>query len=78
MDDFKKTGLSTQIFAASIQTPEAFVDLTNYLLDEMNLEFILLGNIQSDYLDRRFSWSRQTLGGNYHTYVLQILQSENK
>ena len=44
----KKPGLSTQTFVASIQTTEAFIDLSNYLLDEKNLEFILLGNIQSD------------------------------
>ena len=46
----KKTGLSTQTFVASIQTTEAFIDLSNYLRDGNNLEFILLGNIQSDYL----------------------------
>ena len=60
---------------ASIQTTEAFIDRLNYLLDEKNLEFILLGNIQSD-LERRFSWYRQSSGGNYHISVLQILQSE--
>ena len=72
----EKPGLSTQTFVASIQTTEAFIDLSNYLLDEKNLEFILLGNIQSDYLERRFSWYRQSSGGNYHISVLQILQSE--
>ena len=72
----KKPGLSAQTFVASIQTTEAFIDLSNYLLDEKNLEFIILGNIQSDYLERRFSWYRQSSGGNYHISVLQILQSE--
>ena len=45
-----KPSLSIQTFVALIQTTEAFIDLSNYLLDEKNLEFILLGDIQSDYL----------------------------
>ena len=47
----EKAGLSTPTFVASIQTTEAFIDPSNYLLDEKNLEFIRLGNTQSDYLE---------------------------
>ena len=52
------------------------IDLPNYLLDEKNLDFILLGFLQSDALEGRFGWYRQSSGANYHISVLQVVQSE--
>ena len=49
-----KPGLSKETFTASIQTTEALVHLSAYLLYEKGLDFILLDNVQSDALGRRF------------------------
>ena len=40
------------------------------------LDFILLGNICSDYLEGRFGWYRQLCGANYYNSVTQFLQAE--
>ena len=72
----KKPGLSSETFQSSIQTSEVLVNLPDYLINEKGLEYVLLGNIQSDPLERRFSWYRQSSGANYHISVLQIIQSE--
>ena len=69
-------GSSRSTFTAAKQTSAAFIHLSNYLLDEKALDFVLLGHIQSDYLEERFSWYRQLSGANYHVSVLQVLQAE--
>ena len=41
-------------------------ELSNYLLDEKDeIVYVLLGLIQSDYLEGRFGWYRQLSGVNY-------------
>ena len=40
------------------------------------LDFILLGNISSDYLEGRFGWYRQLCSANYYNSVTQFLQAE--
>ena len=72
----EQSGLSRQTFNAAKQTSEVFVHLSNYLLDEKPLDYVLPGHIVSDPLERRFSWFRQSSGANYHVSVLQILQAE--
>ena len=37
---------------------------------------MLLGNIQSDYIEGRFGWLRQLCGGNYFNTVSNFLQAE--
>ena len=48
------------------------------MLDAKKLDCILLGSIQSDYLECRFGWYRQLCGANYFNSVLQFLQAEKK
>ena len=72
----KKTGLSRETFQASIQTSEALVHLSDYLINEKGLDYVLFGKVSSDNLEGRFSWYRQSSGANYHISVLQIIQSE--
>ena len=48
-------GLSVQMFNAAIRTTKGFIALINYLFSNKSfLAFVLLGNIQSDYLEQRF------------------------
>ena len=69
-------GLSKQTFDAMLTSNKALPDLINYRLNTKNLEYIILGNIQSDYLEKRFIWYRQLEGENYFVSVLQLLQAE--
>ena len=53
------------------------IELVQYLLNTKNeINFVLLGLIQSDFLEGRFGWHHQLNGGNYYASVLQFLQAE--
>ena len=53
------------------------IALIRYLFARYSqLDFILLGNICSDYLEGRFGWYRQLCGANYYNSVTQFLQAE--
>ena len=67
----KTPGLSIPTFKAAIRTCKAVI-FDRY----ENLEYILLGNISSDFLEGRFGWWRQMCGGNYYNSVAQFLQAE--
>ena len=70
-------GLSNPTFEAAIRSCRATINLVHYLFDRFdNLEYILLGNISSDFLEGRFGWWRQMCGGNYYNSVIQFLQAE--
>ena len=47
-------------------------------LEEKGFEYVLLGLINSDYIERRFGWYRQLGGANYYLSVRQFLESEKK
>ena len=71
------SGLSKATFQAAIRSSKAVISLVHYLFERYeNLEFILLGNILSDFLEGRFGWWRQMCGGNYYNSVIKFLQSE--
>ena len=55
-------GLSDQTFQAAIQTAQTFPPMITYLFDTNNLDYVLTGHIQSDYLESRFGWYRQLCG----------------
>ena len=63
-------GLSKETFRAVKHTTLAMNELVHYH------HFVLLGLIQSDFLEGRFGWYRQLNGGNYYASVLQFLQAE--
>ena len=70
--------LSKQTFLALSATCNSLADLSEYLLHEKGLNYILLGKFQTDQLERRFGRYRQLHGGNYYISVRQLLQSEKK
>ena len=49
------SGLSRQTFTAAKQTSEAFIHLSNYLLDKKGLDYVLLGHVLADYIEERCS-----------------------
>lgn len=54
------------------------MELAEYLLQEKDLAYVLLGKINSDPLERRFGWYRQLAGANYFISVRQFLEAEKK
>ena len=74
---FADNGLSKPTFETLSQTVVATIELSNYLLDEKDeIVYVLLGFIQSDYLEGRFGWYRQLSGANYYNSVLQFIQAK--
>lgn len=71
-------GLSNETFTAAKQTATALPLVALYILQIVELSYLLLGLLQSDYLEGRFGWYRQLCGGNYFNDVLQFLQAEKK
>jgi hypothetical protein len=74
----KSGGLSRETFLSGKQTCLALKELAEYLLKEKEFEYVLLGKVNSDPLERRFGWYRQLAGANYFISVRQFLEAEKK
>ena len=61
-----KSALSKETFECAIQTSEALPKLCENLLTEKKFDYVLLGKITSDPIERRFGRYRQLHGGNYY------------
>ena len=72
----KKTSFTSETFLALRQTTGAMIQVTEVLLDKRDFEYVLLGQMQSDPIEKRFGWYRQLAGGNYWISVRQILEAE--
>ena len=77
MDDIK-CGLSKETFMTMKQTTDALCGLAMYLLEEKGFEYVPLGLVSSDPLEKRFGWYRQLGGANYFISVRQFLEAEKK
>ncbi len=71
-----KHSLTRETFLAVIQSSLAVPDTVQYLLESKGLSYVLTGKLQSDPLERRFSWFRQLSGANYYVSVRQVLEAE--
>lgn len=70
--------LSKETMTSAIQTTCSMPELAKYLLDKKELDFVLLGQISSDPIERRFGQYRQLAGANYFLSVRQFLEAEKK
>jgi len=73
----QRIGLSRETFLAACHTCQALSDLSDYLLQH-GFEYVLLGKVNSDPLERRFGWYRQLASANYFISVRQFLEAEKK
>ena len=71
-------GLTNETFLACIQTIEAMLAMTEYMLAKNKLTYILTGKFSSDPIEGRFGWYRQANGGNFFMSLKQLLQVEKK
>ena len=72
----KENTLSKETYQAAYQTCQALHDLCIYLLKNENVDYILLGSILSDCIERRFGSWRQLNGANYFASVRQFVEGE--
>ena len=77
-ENSKKSGLSKPTFVACELMCESLRNISSYLLNVCGFSYVLLGNIQSDVLEKRFGRYRQMSGSNYFISVRQVLESEKK
>ena len=71
-----KDGLSLDTWSALQQTTEGLASLSEYLINQKNQQYVLLGKFQSDRLEGRFGKQRQMNGGNLFASVRQFLEAE--
>lgn len=71
-------GLTKETFIAVHHTTSALIEIATYLIHNCGFNYILLGKFQSDHIERRFSWYRQSAGGNYLISVKNVLSTERK
>ena len=70
------SGLSNETFKTFRQNSSSIPLLTEYLISEFGLEFILTDKIQSDFLEKRFGRYRQLSGEDYFITERQFLEAE--
>ena len=70
--------LSKDTMTALEHTLLGLTELCNYLLDQKQFRYVLLGKFQTDNLEFRFSQYRQLSGSNFHVSVEQLLEGEKK
>jgi len=77
-EDSGKPGLTRETFLALRHTCLSLADCASYLLDHRGMNYVLLGHLQSDAIERRFGWLRQLSGANYYISMRQVLESDRK
>jgi len=77
-EETKRPGLTRETFLALRHTCLALADCSSYLLDRKAFNYVLLGHLQSDAIERRFGWLRQMSGANYYVSMRQVLESDRR
>lgn len=74
----KKPGLTRETFLALRHTCRAVAECVEWLLNTRGFEFVLLGYLQSDPIEKRFGWLRQMSGANYFISMKQVVDNDKK
>ncbi|GBM48822.1 hypothetical protein AVEN_18756-1, partial [Araneus ventricosus] len=69
---------SRETHSALRQTSQAFLSVTEYCCNNLNMSYLLLGKIQTDKLESRFGQYRSMSGDQYHISIRQLYETENK
>jgi len=73
-----RRGLSREMFLALHHSCLALSECASFLLDCHGFKYMLLGHLQSDAIESRFSWLRQLAGANYYLSMRQVLEGDKK
>jgi hypothetical protein len=77
-ENSKKKGPSHETFLALRLMCLTLVAVSKYLIDIKGFRYVLLGQLQSDPLERRFGRYRQMSGANFFVSFKQICESEKR
>ncbi|GBO32495.1 hypothetical protein AVEN_146814-1 [Araneus ventricosus] len=69
---------SRETHSALRQTSQAFLSVTEYCCNNLNMSYLLLGKIQTDKLESRLRQYRSMSGDQYHISIRQLYETENK
>ncbi len=79
MCDKTRTGVLTrETMSALRHTLLTMIELSKYLLQQLQFKYVLTGKFQTDCLEFRFAQYRRLAGTNYHVSVREIMESEKK
>lgn len=67
--------LTTDTYGALYQQTSVMIDFIKYSLEDLKVEYILPGKIQTDALEKRFSRYRSLSGNNYNVSVVQVIKN---
>ncbi|XP_035217487.1 LOW QUALITY PROTEIN: uncharacterized protein LOC118190813 [Stegodyphus dumicola] len=70
--------LTRETHQALKHTTYAVIEITHYCIEELKLDYVLTGKLQTDSLEDRFGKYRRLAGANYNVSITQIFESENK
>ena len=73
-----KDKLTKEIFTALLHTTAALLEITDYCLEELNANYVLLGKFQTDCSEARFGQYRQLAGGQHNVSLRQIYECKKK
>ena len=74
MKSRNQTGkLSKETLFSLRRSTETPVKLCDYLIENFNVSYVLLGKFQTDNLESRFGIYRQMCGASYNVSVRQVL-----
>lgn len=76
--DCKKGKLTKETHQAPKLTTYCLLELCNYCIRELELQYILPGKIYTDSIEERFGKYRQIAGGQYHISIRQLFKTEIK
>ena len=74
----ENAGFSRETYNCLQQYLPAMSKLVKYLLEEKGISYVLTVHPQSDCIEKRFSWYRQSDGDLYHIGLYQVLNAEKK
>jgi len=79
MCDKNRAGVLTrETMSALRHTLQTMIKLCPYLMEQLQLKYVLTGKFQTDSLEYRFAQYRRLAGTNYHVSVREIMESEKK
>nr|CAH7764584.1 unnamed protein product [Callosobruchus chinensis] len=83
LDTWKSNGsnqnkMSSQTHTALTHTVYGLIEITKYCMEELNMNYVLLGKFQTDPLEHRFGKYRQLAGGHYNISIRQLYESEKR
>ena len=71
-------GLSRETFSAFILSLESINCMAYHLIQNCGFSYVLTGNVNSDFIERRFGQYRQMSGGNYYISTKNAFDRERK